>query len=74
MSSVFFLAFSILPAIVSITCLYIKWKELRRCFKGKTFILVYVVGAMSFFPILNLFIAFLLALHVWITEKNIKRI
>ena len=74
MAPSFFLVFSILPAIISITCLYIKRAELRRCFKGKLFILVYVVGAMSFFPILNLFIAFLLALHVWITEKNIKRI
>lgn len=68
MTAAFFLAFSIIPAIISITCLYIKRKELRRCFKGKLFILVYVVGAMSFFPILNLFIAFLLAFHVWITE------
>lgn len=49
MTAAFFLAFSIIPAIISITCLYIKREELRRCFKGKLFILVYVVGAMSFF-------------------------
>jgi hypothetical protein len=69
MTTLFLLASSILPAIISITCMYIKRKEFRRCFKGKLFILVYVVGALSFFPVLNFFIAFMFAVHVWITER-----